>query len=479
MSAPDETTLADDIRRLAQEARGGPFSKDALRTLGGWERIFTEASTLQEEGTLPLLANLVARDAGPEPDEITTQALVAVADSATATTHPTLFRDSIDPLLRSPGTLRATGERLATTLQTPVQEFLASEERDGRADLRAADALEALTRVTIAGYGSHFALLALLQRFTAPTVTSMATAVIRSISTVVDRWPEADILGDIPRKLAGLDSVPNGDLAFAAAVESDATWVLANIGVLRTLRAESIEQMTPHLETAAHYLTVASDTYGRDDARVLRTVIEALGELASAIVAGTPTAALDSTHLTADALKELAAQAHAFNVTGSGLNHWYGDSKRAAILAWSHLFRDLGRLRIEFEKDAFYKAEVIVDDLLRIYLGTRSYTLHQRDSDTAGVHDLVQPVIESGFAAKAGLLSNLEDHAAALRERVESEPGTELVEQLGAARLLIQTARQIAKDGTGLGKGNGGAPSEPLPHPLVGSFHLDLRMKQS
>lgn len=470
MSASDATTIADALRALAQEARGRPFAEDALGTLGGWDRVAADASNLQGESTLPLLANLVGRDAPAEPDPAMMRALVEVADAAAATAHPALFRDSIEPLLASPGALKATGDRLAVVLNALVQEFLARDERDRHADLRAADALDALTRLAVAGYGSHFALLGLLQRFTAPTATPMAIAVIRSVSTVIDLWPEADILGDIPRKLAGIDSDTNGDRTLAAEVESDATWALATIGVLRTLRAESLEQMTPHLEDAARYLRVAAETHQREDAAILRQVIETLHELVDAIVAGTSIEALNSTHLAADTLNQLAEHTRAYNITASGLHHWYGDSKRAVLLAWSHLASDLGRLRTEFEKDAFYRAEVIVDDLLRIYVGTRSYTLHRRDADTAGVRDLVQPVIEFGFAAKAGLMSNLEDHAEELKKRVASEPSVELQQQLAAADSLIEAARSVAKGGTGLGKGNGGAPSAPLPPPLSRLF---------
>jgi hypothetical protein len=44
----------------------------------------------------------------------------------------------------------------------------------------------------------------------------------------------------------------------------------------------------------------------------------------------------------------------------------------------------------------------------------------RREEDAEGLLELVQPVIESGFARTAGLLSNLEDHTHALQQQVEA-----------------------------------------------------------
>jgi hypothetical protein len=170
-----------------------------------------------------------------------------------------------------------------------------------------------------------------------------------------------------------------------------------------------------------------------------------------------------------EALTDLAERVRRINVASIGLNHWYGDPKRAALHAWSRLADDLSRLRVEFARNSFYKAEVVVDGLLQIYMGSRSVAVVRREEDADGLLALVQPVIETGFAKTAGLLSNLEDHTTALERQVATatyDRQGALAEQLEAARAVLAAARAHALGDTGQGKDGGGTASTPLPPPL-------------
>ncbi|WP_157575933.1 hypothetical protein [Mycobacterium sp. GA-2829] len=466
MNAHENITLADALTTLAETSAGHPFPDDAIDRVGGWGRITQDAASLAGKPALPLLAQLAARDAGDTPHEHAVAALTAVAESVMATREPTLMRESLDALTAAKGAIRATGRLLATTLPSVVESILNDAQRDKASDLVAADALEVLTKVVASGYGSHFGLLALLDRFDAPMNLPIARAAIRSVSVAADIWPEADVLAVRIRGLAALDPTESSNSELAGAVEPDAVWALAMMSISRALRANTIIDMAPHLDEADRYLDVAATNHGRADAAVMRQVLSALQQLVAAIVAETPLRALHSAALSPSTIEEVRTRIRQFTTDTAGLDHWYGDRTRAVLAAWAGVIDDLDRLRAEFTKDAFYQAEVIVSDLLNVYLHSRSFEVHYSDLDVGGVQKLIHPVIESGFASKAGHLSNLEQHADNLEGRVAVEPDEGLEEQLKAARKVIDAARRAARGGELPGKAPGGASAPPLPAPI-------------
>lgn len=464
MSDANSETLTDALLRLAQTSGGRPFPDTAVADIGGWERIAADAPTLAGQPTLPLVAILIARNAEPG-DADASAAAVAVADAVLATEQPALLRDSLEALLSSAVAVQVAGDKLAAGLEAVAAAFLARDEREPKADLASADALEALTRLVAAGHGSHFSLLGLLQKFTTPTVAPMSRAVMRSVSTALDIWPEADPLVGVVRVLGGVDPVDGGDAHLAADVESDASWVLAMASLLRALRAPSVQDMDPHLVDAARYFTVAATTHGRADAGPMAGVIKALRELVVGVLSSDPMTAMRTEPLSADALEGIRNQVHRFAVHSSGLDHWYGDSKRATLNAWAALTDDLERMGTQLGKDGFYQAEVVVGDLLNIYVSSRTFRVGTRGAAALGVDDLVQPVIETGFALNASHLSNLEEYTADLETR--EDRGPEDSEKLAAARTLVEAARRAAKGSDALGKSGGGVRPTPLP-PLLG-----------
>ena len=465
MSGTGTVPLIDAVLRLAQTSGGRSFPCSAVGELGGWSRIASDAVTLVDQPVLPLVASLIARDAQPG-DAEAADAAIALAGAVTATSSPSILRDSLDALLSSAIVTQVAGEKLVAGLEPLVLSFLARKTPEAIADLASADALEAMTRLVAAGHGSHFSLLGLLQKFTAPTVAPMSRGVMRSISTAIDIWPEADPLVSVVRVLGGVDAVEGSDVALAAEVESDAAWVLATVSLLRSLRAASVQDMTPHLEEASRFFGVAADTHQRPDAAPMLNIVEALRDLVVGVVSDDAAGVMAASPLSTEMLTLIREQILHFRVDSSGLDHWYSDSKVATFAAWDSFIDDLDHMSTQLVKDGFYQAEVVVRNLLTIYVSARTFRVGSRCADIVGVQDLVQPVIEEGFARNASHLSNLEEYVARLEPLGEAERDEEVVDQLQAARCIIQIARRVAKGDESPGKDGSGVLSTPLPRLL-------------
>lgn len=475
MSSGTATDLEGQLTAILTAGSGQPSIEDFFAAVGGWERLARDAATLADSPVLPTLVHLVAAeaaDSGRRTDSYP-EAMRGVSAAVTSTTSPAILIDSLEALITSGPALNAIGDLLAAELETTIHEFLSSAEPDSRSALRAAGALEARVRLALCEIGSSFALLALLERFDTPLPKPLGTAVVRAVGVAVDHWPHAVGLVTVVRRLAGIDPPPPTSRVRAGAdpedVASDASWVLAGIELVSALRAADLPAMHRKLKSSARYLQLAQDTYEREDAGILLTVVDVLCALLDESVPRPRVEALSTPQLEPRALGDLAERVRRINVTSMGLNHWYGDPKRSALLAWNRLADDLGRLREQFKRDSFYKAEVVVDNLLQIYMGSRSTAVVSHAEDMDGLLRLVQPVIESGFARTAGLLSNLEDHTLALEQEAASATGDrepEATEKLAVAQAVLYAAKSQALAGAAPGKAGSGTAPTPLPQPL-------------
>ncbi|MGC4795740.1 hypothetical protein ACLQ3H_16705 [Micromonospora saelicesensis] len=475
MTSTSSSALADDLRSLLAAARGQPPNTHALSVLGGWERIAADGTATADDPALVPLIALVAREsanAGNRSDSYQA-AVQAITLAITRTTSPAIFADSLDLLLGCPAAVAETGDNLADELDQIVREFNRAHEPDSRAAQRAADALTGLTRLSLIQQGQPYELLALLGKFNTPLPKPLATAVIRAVGTAVDYWPHATSLTRVVRIVAGLDKptgrpIPNAD---PEDIGSDATWVLAGIELVTALRESDLRLMATHLRASASYLSTAQDTYEREDAGALLIVVETLVALLQHSSSRPPNVeALTIPALDRGSLAVLTEHVRRINVASIGLNHWYGEPKRAALAAWTRFADELGRLREELDRDSFYDAAFMVDHLLQIYMGSRSVQVVRNPDDADGLLTLVQPIIETGFARTAGLLSNLREHAKALEQQVALETDEShrlvLAGQLDAAREVLAAAQTHALGGAGQGKDDGGTANTPLPPPL-------------
>lgn len=472
----ESESLLDTLRALPVASKGAPPAGDTIERLGGWQRVADELPGALDDPASVVLVRIVGRDAA-EGGADGAAALPAIVDGVAAMESPAGFAECLDALLDAPAVLDIAAGQLADALLAQVEAFTKLAEPSLGEVSRAASALEAVTRLKVGGYGAPFGLLAVLERFRAPVPRRLAAAVVRSVGTAVDYWPEAARLASIVEVVAGL-AAPTGPQVEGADpldVVSDASWVLANVELVQALRATTQADMLGHLESSVGYLTVGVESYDRDDAKVLATIVDAVVALVRA--EWKPgMAALDAALPAAGGLEKLVEQQARFNMGLSGLNHWYGDVKLQMIAAWVRLVEDLNHAREQFAQQAFYRPEAAIDDLLNAYRASRSVEVVRRDEDFDGVLTVVQPVIEAGFASNMAFVANLDVYARELAERVDRADDDErpaLVEQHGVAEQVLAEARKVLARGGSPGKGEGGTATAPLPRQLEQFFGSD------
>lgn len=472
MSEPAESLMVA-LRALLATSAGEP-PEDTIERLGGWQRVADDLAGGVDDPASVVLVRIVARDAaagGPR----AAAALPAVVDAVLAMESPAGFSESLDALLASPAVLGLAAGQLADGLLAQVAAFAELNDPSDRDVSRAATALEAVTRIKVGGHGSAFALLAALDRFRAPVPKRLAAAVVRSVGTAVDHWPDAVSLTKVVEVVAGL-TAPTGPQVAGADPEdvaSDASWVLANIELVQALRADTRESMLSHLDRSVGYLSLGVEAYDRDDAKVLAPVVGAVGALTRAEPG---VAALEVALPVTGDLEQLVEQQAKFNMSLSGLNHWYADVKRHTTDAWVMLVEDLVRAREHLAREAFYRPEAVIDDLLNVYRASRSVEVVRRAEDFDGVLDVVQPVIEAGFASNTGFVANLAEYTRRLEERLEQVEDDErvvLVEQHAVAAEVLTEARAVLALGESPGKAGGGTAAAPLPRQLDQLFGSD------
>lgn len=472
MSEPAES-LADALRALLA-ASAGELPEDTVERLGGWKRVADALPGGVDDPASVVLVRIIAQDAAAGGSDAAA-ALPAIVDAVVAMESPAGFSESVDALLASPAVLGVVADRLADGLLAQVTAFVELDDPSARDVSRAATALEAVTRLNVGGYGSKFGLLATLERFRAPVPKRLGAAVVRSVGTVVDHWYEAASLTKVVEVISGL-TAPTGPQVAGVDPEdvaSDASWVLANIELVQALRAGTRESMLSHLESSVGYLSLGVEAYDRDDAKVLAPIVSAVGALTRAEPG---VAALDVALPATGDLEQLVEQQAKLNMSLSGLNHWYADVKRQTTAAWVMLVEDLARAREQLAEEAFYRPEAVIDDLLKVYQASRSVEVVRRVEDLDGVLDVVQPVIEAGFASNTGFVANLAEYTRRLEERleqVEDEDRVVLVEQHAVAAEVLTEARAVLARGESPGKGGGGTAAAPLPRRLDELFGSD------
>lgn len=461
-----EASLADDVRALLVAARGAEPGKDAVEALGGWARIAAAVRDVADDPVLIPLVRLVARD-GDNEDAV--PAFRAVVDTVFATTHALSFADCIEALVSSPAVV-SQADYLHDAALDLVGVVAVDDAPDEHQTYRAAYALEAATRLAVGGLVSEFALHAQLDKFRRPVGARLGVAVVRSVGAAIDQWAQAAPLEAAVRAVAGITSAVGAPVAGAdeAAIESDATWTLANVALVTALRARTPEELAGHLDRAIAYADTASTTYDRDDAAVLAPVLKAVRALITQD--GPSLASFAQAEFTTAAVERVVSSLDSFTLTVSGLDHWVTTAKARSLTAWVNLLTGLRMAADAFSKAAFYDPASTVANLLDVYKVTRSVAVVSHDDDLGGVLELVQPVIESGFASKEAFVSQLADHVDDLNNRLAARGHDDaLVARRDTAVTVLDAARDIIRKGADPGKEPGGggpgqllAPLEPI-----------------
>ncbi len=487
METPDEKEdhMASDIdpndlqTRLSEaltsiDAADQPAA-DLVDQLGGWPAVAVLAPALVNNGLLAPLTVLACRHAnlyGAEADA--TEAAEALVNAIIATTDPALFGQALDDLCNNAVLLDLVGTRLAEAVVTLASAPVPSPETPVATALRHADALEAYVRLTLAGYGSKHRLFTVLEGIKQPQQRRYAQAAIRSISTAFDHWDLDDNLVEAIDVLAGA-TAPRGGAAIPGTsaewshqqtveVAVDAAWASSSIELVRALRSPDIGQTLTHLGQAREALAIAAADEAAADAAVLDSLLKVLSDFLTGAT-GDSSWAVDTTAV--NELQDLVAK---YNVGAYGLHHWAGDRKAVVLAGWGRLAKDLAYLRDQLDRQSLYNAAVVLDDVLEIYTAARAVDVVARDVDLEGVRRMVQPAITGGFAARAGLFRNLEDHTLYLQAQVAdpAAPGHDrATEMLPVAEAVLGAAREQLTVGDQSPGKDVGASAATLPPQLA------------
>jgi len=454
---------------------------DLIEDLGGWTSIATLAPTLVDEPLLGPLTALACRHADSHgTDGAASEAADALVATITASTDPALFANGLYELCNNAPMLNVTGTKLAEAVWALAGAPEPGPETSAATTSLHADALETYLRLTLAGYGSKNRLFTLFEDIKQPQPRRYAQAVIRSIATAFDLWHLDDNLIETIDVLAGATAPRGGAVITAGEAEwshqltieiaADAAWAAANIELVRALRSPNAQDTLTHLGHARVALTPATEGEPAVDAAVLDSLLRVLSDfLSGAAASGQGAWAVD-----AAAVADLQERVANYQVGAYGLHHWAGDRKGAVLIGWERLALDLSFLRKHLERQSIYNAAVILDDILEIYTASRAVDVVARDSDLDGVRRIVQPAITGGFAARAGLLRNLEDHIVVLQARA-ADPDVfdhpRAAQMLPVAETLLAAARDELTRGDqppGKAVGASAATLPPLLAELVG-----------
>ncbi|ALX03445.1 hypothetical protein [Aeromicrobium erythreum] len=452
-----ESAFADEVRALLAAVAGVEPPDDVIETLGGWDRVAAHVSELVADPVLVPVVRLVCRYAYAAPAE----AIIAAVDAVFSESSATGFSECLAVLVETPEVVAVEGSRIHDLALDIVESTRRDHPHDPGPALRAAEALEAATRLALGDYAREHALLAQLSKFDAPVDARLGAAVIRCASAAVDSWPHAQHLDENVRLVGGIDGAHAGD---TGPMQSDAAWALTTIAWVGALRADTPEDMRDQLAAAQTFAEVAAEAYERDDAAALVPVLTAVQALLAGD--GPSVAALSSPALSDTAVDAAVRAAAEFAMTSAGLGHWASDAKVASLQAWALLLADLRAAGDSFDRDSFYDPATVVGDLLDLYTLSRSVQVVRRLSDRNAVLELVQPVVETGFASKAAFVAHLADHVADLDRRVADGEDAELQALRDVAETVLTAARAVVEHTEPPGKVSGGGGPVQLPPPL-------------
>lgn len=412
-------------------------------------------------GLIDLARGLV--DAPPPAGQLATAAHTAVIAAVGQSASPTIFIECLSALLENPTVLETSADRLHTMCLEAARPPAPS--AGPKEWLRAADALEGATRIALGEWVPHFAVLAELVKLPPVSPPSFARAALRCLAAAFERWREQALV-DAMKQLAGLNPAVEATIDPATAKEwseevaADASYELGCVSLLRALGGQTVSDTETHLQDAERRLGGAAPS---------RVDAAALADVSRLLSAHLPTdagrAALNSTDLPALAGRlDKHVREHTFWSTG--LPHWRSPRLDAEV-AWVGLANDVVRSSDALTESSWYRAEEMLAHVLAAYTASRCSHVMRRQ-DQAGVAAILGPVIEDGIAVRAGLMKHLADHVRALESDIAAAGAVEpehsnppndgrLEEELAAARVLLESAREKVMHPDPLGKPPGSA----------------------
>lgn len=390
--APDvDKALQDWASRTTEEALdAGPRLED----LGGVDAVVAEADALAAGPQLPYLLVALAHDLDGLAHEQADLLLAAAARGLREPDSAWVLADALDVLCMQPKLATRLGSRTVRDLAALAENALG-----GESDATLAHpAIAGLLRLAVSGLAAPHRLLALLTDVTGSEPVAALERLPVLIGIAHDHFADAGALLDV---LSALENEP----ALAPATRADATFELALADERTALEATDRTVAEEHLRKALMRFAELDRTHeARLDARAHAAAIEAV--LAFADLLQEKLAVIDNARerLT-DAVNQLdAVAAHLAAWTGRMHQLDWLSARSLTQSAWSRFVSALHTAQAHLDQPSWYDPASALNDLLQIYLASRS--IHT--AGTQGLTALISPTVEARFTRSEGLLHHLE-----------------------------------------------------------------------
>ncbi|MCW7947396.1 hypothetical protein AAW14_37050 [Streptomyces hygroscopicus] len=353
-----------------------------------------EADTLAAGPQLPYLLTALAHGLDTVPADQAAPLLAAAARGLRQPHSAWVLADALDVVCTRPELAARLGNRTVRDLAALAEDALA-----GDCDAALAQpAIAGLLRLAVAG-GSPHRLLALLTEITGTEAADALDRLPILIGIARDHLADTDHLLDV---LHALENQPD----LNPATRADASFELAMADERTALEAADRNTADEQLQRALMRFTELDRTHeARLDARAHAAAIEAV--LAFADLEQNPTG--DNS-----ARQRLTNAADQLDTTAAHLAAWTGrmhqldwlSARSLTQSAWSKLVTTLNAAQAYLDQPSWYNPPDALNDLLQIYLASRS--IHAPASDSPSLTALISPAVEAPFVRSQGLLHQLE-----------------------------------------------------------------------
>ncbi|MET8956799.1 hypothetical protein [Streptomyces sp. NPDC004533] len=421
-------------RASDEELDAGP----ALEDLGGADAVVAEVDTMAAGPQLPYLLTALAHGIDTIPAEQAASLLAAAAQGLRQPHSAWVLADALDVVCTRPELAARLGNRTVRDLATLAEDALA-----GDCDAALAQpAIAGLLRLAVAG-GSPHRLLALLTEITGTEPADALDRLPILIGIARDHFADTDHLLDV---LNALENQPD----LNPATRADASFELALADERTALEAADRTTADEQLQRALMRFTELDRTHeARLDARAHAAAIEAV--LAFADLEQNPTGDNSARQRLTDAADQLdTTAAHLAAWTGRMHQLDWLSARSLTQSAWSKLVTTLNAAQAHLDQPSWYNPADALNDLLEIYLASRS--IHAPANDSPGLTALISPAVEAPFVRSQGLLHQLEQalaHDPQFTDHPEAQTLYDAVHQR-RQQSAGETARQEAVPGKAL-----------------------------
>ncbi|WP_225634621.1 hypothetical protein [Streptomyces solaniscabiei] len=397
-----------------------------------------EADTLAAGPQLPYLLTALAHGIETIPADQAAPLLTAAARGLRQPYSAWILADALDVVCTRPELAARLGNRTVRDLATLAEDALA-----GDCDAALAQpAIAGLLRLAVAG-GSPHRLLALLTEITGTEPADALDRLPILIGIARDHFADTDHLLDV---LNALENQPD----LNPATRAEASFELALADERTALEAADRTTADEQLQRALMRFTELDRTHeARLDARAHAAAIEAV--LAFADLEQNPTGDNSARQRLTDAADQLdTTAAHLAAWTGRMHQLDWLSARSLTQSAWSKLVTTLNAAQAYLDQPSWYNPPDALNDLLQIYLASRS--IHTPASDSPGLTALISPTVEAPFVRSQGLLHQLEQALARDPQFTDHPDAQTLYDAVHRRRqqLAGEAARQEAVPGKAL-----------------------------